>query len=45
MPFGLTNAHASFQRLMNRVFKEEMNVFVVVYLNDIFVFSNPLEEH
>ena len=45
MPFGLTNALASFQRLMNRVFKEEMNVFMLVYLDDILVFSNSLEEH
>ena len=45
MPFGLTIASASFQRLMNRVFKEEINVFMLVYLDDILVFSNSLEEH
>ena len=40
-----TNSPASFQRLMDRVFKEEMNVCVLVYLDDILVFSNSLGEH
>ena len=44
MPFGLTNAPASFQRLMNRVFKDEMNTFILVYLDDILVFCNTIEE-
>ena len=45
MPFGLQNAPSSFQRLMNYVFREELNVFVLVYLDDIIVFSRTLEEH
>ena len=45
MPFGLTNAPASFQRLMNKVFQKEVNNFILVYLDDILVFSNSLDEH
>ena len=45
MLFGLTNLPASFQRLMNSVFKEEIDVFMLVYLDDILVFLNSLEEH
>ena len=45
MPFGLTNAPVSFQRLMNRVFAKEMNVFMLIYLDDVLVFSDSLEEN
>ena len=45
MPFGLTNAPASFQHLMNHIFKNMLDITVIVYLDDILVFSNTLIEH
>ncbi|MBW0568596.1 hypothetical protein O181_108311 [Austropuccinia psidii MF-1] len=45
MPFGLTNAPASFQNLDNDIFQDLLDVYVVVYLNDIMVFSKSEEEH
>lgn len=45
MPFGLTNAPATFQRLMNETFSDGMDEYVVVYLDDLLVFSRTLEDH
>ena len=45
MPFGLVNAPATFQRIISRVFREEMFKSVVCYLDDILIFSNTIEEH
>ena len=45
MPFGLTNAPASFQHLMNHIFGDMIGVCVIVYLDDILVYSLRLSEH
>ncbi|MBW0513912.1 hypothetical protein O181_053627 [Austropuccinia psidii MF-1] len=45
MPFGLTNATASFHNLVNDIFSDFLDVFLVVYLDDIMVFSSSEEEH
>lgn len=45
MPFGLTNAPASFQRFINEVLQEYLDLFVIAYLDDILIFSKEKEEH
>ena len=45
MPFGLTNAPAVFQALINDVLQDMLHRFVVVYLDDILIFSRDLTEH
>jgi hypothetical protein len=45
MSFGLTNTPAYFTYLMNKVFMEYLNKFVVVFIDDILIFSKIEEEH
>jgi hypothetical protein len=45
LSFGLTNSLAYFMYLMNKVFVEYLDKFVVVFINDILVYSRSEEEH
>jgi len=45
MPFGLTNIPAAFQRFMNNLFSNLLDVCVVVYLDDILIYSDDIMQH
>ena len=45
MPFGLMNAPSAFQRFINTVFADMLDVTVIVYLDDILIYSDNLEDH
>ncbi|XP_028112931.1 uncharacterized protein LOC114311047 [Camellia sinensis] len=45
MPFGVTNALAVFMDLMNRVFKQYLDEFIVVFIDDILIYSKDRKEH
>ena len=45
MPFGLTSAPVAFMDKMNRVFKDYLDKFVIMFIDDILVYSLSNEEH
>ena len=45
MPFSLTNAPAAFQWFMNDIFSDLLDVCVMIYLDDILIYSNNMSEH
>ena len=45
MPFGLTNTPATFQHFTNNISRDILDVYVIVYLDDILVFSKNPEDH
>ena len=40
MPFSLTNAPASFQEYINKIFLEKLDIFVIIYLDDILIYTD-----
>jgi hypothetical protein len=45
MPFGVSNAPAAFQHFMNDIFSDLLNVCVIVYLDDILIYSDDMSQH
>jgi len=45
MPFGLTNAPAAFQQFINDIFSDFLDVCIMIYLDDILIYSNNISKH
>lgn len=45
MPFGLSNSPSVFQAFVNEIFRDMLNLRVIVYIDDILIYSDTLEAH
>ena len=45
MPFGLTNAPAVFQHMANDIFRDFLDIFLIIYLDDLLIYSRTQVEH
>ncbi len=45
MPFGLHNALSTFMTFMNSIFHEKLDEFMIIYIDDILMYSKTMEEH
>ena len=45
MSFGLTNAPTTFMDSMNKVFEEYLDKFIIIFIDDILIYSHTMEEH
>jgi len=45
MLFGLSNALSAFQLFMNDIFSNVLDIFVVIYLDDILIYSDNMDDH
>jgi Reverse transcriptase (RNA-dependent DNA polymerase) len=45
MPFGLTNAPGGFKRFLNGIFSDLLDVYVIIYLDDILIFSGNKDDY
>ena len=45
MPFNLTNTSVAFQRFINNIFSNLLDVYIVIYLDDILIYSNNMSKH
>ena len=44
MPFSFSNAPAIFQRYINKILAEKLDIFIIVYLNDILIYTKDLSQ-